>query len=299
MGFLEKPHVSAGRVPSYQAYRLYVNELMERYRIASEEMRQIRENLRLKMQELDNILLSASKVVSELTQQTSISMLTGRSKQIVKRVEIIPVDEGYSYAVVLVSDNEVKSHMLRLTEPVSPSNAAILSSAVNMAIGEHQLEYLLPRVAMSTGQESPMYYFASRVIEYVDAMENAAAESEVYVQGTSHLLDNREYQDTQRFKELLDYFSDRSKLRALASTADPNRVNILIGPEINEPLLRDASFVFTTYDVGHNAQGIIGVIAPTRMDYARACAKLAAFAQSLRRDGDELELKDSDNGELT
>lgn len=284
LGYLEKPHVSAGRIPSNQAYRLYVNELMERYRVANDELESIRNQLSDKMRELDNIMMSASRVVSQLTNHTTVSMIAGRNRQTVRKIEIIPVDDGITYALVLVTQNNVKSHMIRLPAPVGPSTAAVLSTAFNMGIAENRLSSILPSLAMSAGEHSLIYYFAEKIFEYISESESEACDSDVYVEGAAMLLNNREYQDADRMRELLEYLSDRNRLRSLVPQTEPDRINIKIGPENSDPTLRDASFIYTTYDIDEGVHGIIGVIAPTRMDYARACAVLNAFAQSLKRD---------------
>ena len=117
LGFLEKPHVSAGRIPSYAAYRLYVNELMERHRVATDELEAMRLMMQAKMREIDNIMVSASKVLSEMTQHTAVSMISRSGGSQVKKCELIDVDGGYTYAVVLVTGSEVKNKMLLVGLP--------------------------------------------------------------------------------------------------------------------------------------------------------------------------------------
>ncbi|MBQ9535112.1 MAG: heat-inducible transcription repressor HrcA [Clostridia bacterium] len=295
-GLLEKPHVSAGRVPSYAAYRLYVNELMERHRTAYSELEQIRRRMQDIMREMDDIMVSAARVVSEMTNYTSVSVLNRRGGGRVKKCELIAMDEGWSYAVVLVGEREVRHKLLHLTAPVEPSMAAMLSTAVNLAIAEGRLEYLLPSMLHGIGAQSGMYMLIKGVIDFIRQTENASDVAEVYVSDTARLLDNREYQDIQRMRELLDYMSDRSNVRDMVSRGAPERINIRIGPELDEPSMRDVSLVFTTYAVDRDTKGIIGIVAPTRMDYAAACAKLAAFAKAVSG-MNELGEKIKDTGE--
>jgi len=281
LGYLEKPHVSAGRIPSYSAYRLYVNELMDRYRLASRELEEIQWQLREKMREMDNMIVSASRVISKLTNYTSVSMLTRKKANTVKKVELIPVDEGYTYAVVLITDQLVKSRMLRLEEPINPSTATVLAAALNLSIGEGRLDALLPSLTMGVGSDSLVYLLMEQVVRFIEELEAGESNTEVHVEGASRLLNNREYQDIERMRQALEYLSDQNKLRELIYTGRPDKINFLIGPETGDPNMRDASFVFTTYDIDENIRGVVGVIAPTRMDYARVSAHLAAFVQSV------------------
>ena len=281
MGYLEKPHVSAGRIPSFAAYRLYVNELMERHRVATDELEAMRLMMQAKMREIDNIVVSASKVLGEMTQHTTVSMLSRTGGVRVKKCELIDVDGGYTYAVVLVTDSDVKNKMLRLERRVEPATAAVLGTAVNLALSERRLEYLLPSVQQSTGRDSPVYQMTADVLDFIRSTE-AGGKPEIYIDGAARLLDNREYQDTQRAREMLEYFSDRSRLGQLLEGEDaPDVINIRIGPELQDPSMRDASLVFTSYQIDRNTKGIVGIIAPARMDYADVCAKLIAFTQAV------------------
>ena len=192
------------------------------------------------------------------------------------------MDGGRSYAVVLVTESNVHNRMFRLKEPVEPETATMLSTAVNLALSENRLGDLLSSVAHGMGAESPVFRLTSEVLRFIEKTEAGEGGSQVYVDGAARLLDNREYQDTRRAQELLEYMSDPQKLRELIQNEDGGAVKIRIGPELDDPDLRDASLVFTTYLIDEHTTGVIGIVAPTRMDYADACAKLAAFSQAVR-----------------
>lgn len=282
LGYLEKPHVSAGRVPSYSAYRFYVNELMDRHRVVSSELDEIRRQMQTKMRELDNIMISASRVVSEMTRRTSVSAVANREAGQVRKCELITVDGGESYAIVLMTGSTVKTKMVRPVIPVEPSTAAMLATAINLSISEERMANLLPAMLQSAGSNSPLYDLAVKVVEFIRHTEEECSKiSDVYVGGAARLLDNVEYQDAQRVRELLESLADHRALRELIDSATPGHMQIRIGPELAEPRLRDASLVFTSYEIDRNTRGIIGILAPTRMDYADVCAKLTAFVRAV------------------
>ena len=292
-GYLEKPHVSAGRIPSYAAYRLYVNELMDRHRLVSAQLEEIRRQMEGKMRELDTILVGASRVIAEMTRHTSVSAVSRHEAGEVKKCELITVDGGENYAVVLVTKSAVRTRMVRLNQPVEPSTAAMLATAVNMSISEGRLDYVLSSMAQGAGAESPLYRLTAEVMDFIRHTERESGVSEVYVGDTQRLLDNREYQDAQRVRELLESLSDRARLAELMEQAPPGRVQFRIGPELDEPGLRDASLVFTSYPIDRSTMGIIGIVAPTRMDYADACAKLTAFARAVAQMNEQKKIEDS------
>jgi len=283
MGLLEKQHVSSGRIPSSMAYRLYVDQLMDQYRMAALELEGMRREMERKMSEMDSMLLTASRIVSKLTNHTAIAVSRGSLGEEVKKIELIPMDQsGMQYALVLICDNSVRNKILRLRTPIMPENVSVLTGFVNMAIGEGRLDRLLMLIDQSFGSGSAFSDMAAQIISFINESRSERAGMEMYLEGASRLLMNREYQDARKAGELLEHMADPQSVHNLLHDVMPGRINIRIGPENEDPALREASFVFTTYDFDESSRGIIGIIAPTRMDYAKASAQLAAFVSTLK-----------------
>ena len=298
LGFLEKPHVSAGRVPSYAAYRLYVDELMDHYRITTGEIERLHAAMRSRLRELDNIMVNASRIVSHFTDHTSVSIVDRAGGASVRKVQLIAIDD-MTYAAVLVTENDARSKVLRLPAPLPGSEASVLERALNLAISEERLAELVSGLRAMTAPGNGALFLAEKVLEQVREMEGENHSADVYVDGAARLLSNREYQDPEKARDLLDYLSDRQKMGELARDEIPYVVNIRIGPENTEPRLHDVSFVFTAYDLDERTRGIVGVIGPTRMDYARTIARLSAIAWQLSRlaSGENAKYKLKESGE--
>ncbi len=282
MGFLEKPHVSAGRVPSYAAYRLYVDELMDSYRMAAGEIERLQAEMRSRLRELDSIMINASRIVSHFTDHTSVSIIDRAGGSSVKKVQLVSIDD-MTYAVVLVTENNARNKVLRLPAPLSETEAAVLGRAINAALAENRLPAFAAGLRSIAAPGSGALFLADKVVELVREAQSETHASEVYVDGAGRLLSNREYQDPEKARDLLDYLSDLRKVGGLVRCRTPYVVNIRIGPENGEPRLWDASFVFTAYDIDEQTRGIVGVIGPTRMDYSRTIARLSAIARQLSR----------------
>lgn len=282
MGLLEKQHVSSGRIPSSLAYRLYVDELMGQYRMAALELENMRREMERKMSEMDSMLLTASRIVSKLTNHTAIAVSGKSMGEEVRKVELIPMDQlGTQYALVLICENSVRNKILRLRSPVMPENISVLTGFVNMAIAEGRLGRLQTLIDQSFGLGSPFSDVAAQIISFIEENRGERAGTEMYLEGASRLLMNREYQDARKAGELLEHMADPQSVHNLLRDVMPGCINIRIGPENGDPALREASFVFTTYEFERGNRGIIGVIAPTRMDYSKASAQLAAFVSTL------------------
>lgn len=285
-GYLEQPHTSAGRIPSPKGYRLYVNELMEEQRLSLEETRQINEALHLKMQELDRVIDQAGRMVSQLTNYPAFALAGGAKRTTIRRFDLILVDENSFITVVMTDNHVVKNKLIRVPTDLSEPQLQLLTTLLNSSFVGKTLDELTPelmRVAEHAAGSS--YGLISLVVsfamEVLDDMEN----SPVYTAGASHLLDHPEYQDVGKAQKLMSYLSeDQSLIQSLAlPTMGDDNTKILIGPENVAEELKDTSVVLASYDIGDGMKGVIGVVGPTRMDYAKVAAKLSYVADGLSK----------------
>ena len=285
-GYLEQPHTSAGRIPSPKGYRLYVNELMEEQRLSIEETRQINEALHLKMKELDKVIDQAGRMVSQLTNYPAFALAGGARRTTIRRFDLIMVDVNSFIVVVMTDNNVVKNKLIHLPTEMNEPQLQLLTTLLNTSFVGKTLEELTPelmRVAEHAAGSS--YGLISLVVsfamEVLDDMEN----SPVYTAGTSHILNLPEYQDVGKAKKLMNYLSEEQSLAH--SLALPNmggdNTRILIGPENVADELKDTSVVLASYDIGDGLRGVIGVVGPTRMDYAKVAAKLSYVADGLSK----------------
>lgn len=297
MGYLEQPHTSAGRIPSPKGYRLYVNELMEEQRLSLEETRQINEALNLKMKELDKVIDQAGRMVSQLTNYPAFALAGGARRTAIRRFDLIMVDVNSFIVVVMTDNNVVKNKLIHLPTELSEPQLQLLTTLLNSSFVGKTLEELTPelmRVAEHAAGSS--YGLISLVVsfamEVLDDMEN----SPVYTAGTSHILNQPEYQDVGKAQKLMTYLSDDQSLAhslAIPTMGDEN-TRILIGPENVADELKDTSVVLASYDIGDGMRGVIGVVGPTRMDYAKVAAKLSYVADGLSKLFGQTELPPAD-----
>ena len=285
-GYLEQPHTSAGRIPSPKGYRLYVNELMEEQRLSLEETRQINEALHLKMKELDKVIDQAGRMVSQLTNYPAFALAGGARRTNIRRFDLIMVDVNSFIVVVMTDNNVVKNKLIHLPAELNEPQLQLLTTLLNSSFVGKSLEELTPelmRVAEHAAGSS--YGLISLVVsfamEVLDDMEN----SPVYTSGASHILNHPEYQDVGKAQKLMSYLSEEQSLAhslAIPSMGGDN-TRILIGPENVADELKDTSVVLASYDIGDGLRGVIGVVGPTRMDYAKVAAKLSYVADGLSK----------------
>ena len=281
LGYLEQPHTSAGRVPSPKGYRLYVNELMEQQRLSLAETERINQSLQMKMEELDHILSQAGRAVSAYVNYPTYMSVTGRKTLSAKRFELLPVDERSCIVVMMMSDERVKSQLLRLQLKVDLEQLPTLVTLLNGHFTNVSPAEMNRRL-MNVAEQIPpqLFLLLSQTISYAaDALEEAG-QREIVTAGTKELLKLPEFRDADKAHQLMSFMTDSKENLPLP---DDGPMKILIGPENVSDALKNASVVVASYDIGDNMRGLIGVVGPTRMDYAAVAARLSGFADGLTR----------------
>ena len=281
LGYLEQPHTSAGRVPSPQGYRLYVNELMERQRLSLAETERINRALQLKMEELDRVISQAGRAVSSFVNYPAYVAAAGKKKVTARRFELLPVDERSCIVVMMMGDNRVRSQLLRLQLKVDPEQIPTLVNLLNSHFTNASADEMNQRLLSVSDQVSPqLFLLLSQTVAYaVDALDEAG-QKEVFTAGAKELLKLPEFRDADKAHELMSFLADSKENLPMP---DEGPMKILIGPENVIDALRDTSVVVASYDIGDDMRGLIGVVGPTRMDYAAVAARLAGFADGLTR----------------
>ena len=281
LGYLEQPHTSAGRMPSPKGYRLYVNELMEEQRLSLAETERINQALQLKMEELDRLLAQAGRAVSSLVRYPAYVAAARRDGVSARRFELLPVDERNCILVMMTSDNRVKSQLLRIQLKVEPEQMAQAAQTLNScftALSPDDMSQRLMGLADQTGPQS--FLLLSQAVAYAVDTLKEAGRREIITAGASQLLKLPEFRDADKAHELMSFLADSKEELPMP---EHRAMEILIGPENVKEALRDTSVVVASYDIGDNMRGLIGVVGPTRMDYAAVAARLSSFAGGLTR----------------
>lgn len=282
LGYLEQPHTSAGRVPSPKGYRLYVNELMEQQKLSIAETERINQALQIKMEELDRVISRAGRAVSSFVNYPTYMAAARKTTITAQRFELLPVDEHSCIVVMMMDGNRVKSQLLRMQLKIDMDQFPILVNLLNSHFTKVSTEEMNLRL-MNVAEQIPpqVFLLLSQIISYaVDSLEEAG-HREIITSGAKELLKLPEFRDADKAHQLMSFLTDNKE--NLPMPEDDGPMKILIGPENLSDALKDTSVVVASYDIGDDMRGLIGVVGPTRMDYATVAARLSGFADGLAR----------------
>ena len=282
MGYLEKPHTSAGRIPSPRGYRLYVDELMEQPQDTGEEDPSLQSMMQTKVRELDRLIQEAGRLISSLTNYASVAVTPAMTQISIRQFEIIAVDKMNFVIVVVTDSGTVKNKMVRTIANVSKDEAELLTYVLNQTLTGLPLSHITAERFDIVRRAAGLTALLAPVAEYIAELIEELSDQKVFLEGTNKLLRFPEYRDMHKAQVLLDYMED-DRRHLLPATRKIDGIQFFIGPENGENPLSDTSAIYAKYDIGKIGQGVIGIVGPTRMDYAKLSAQLSRFAKGLNK----------------
>lgn len=281
MGLLEQPHTSAGRVPSKQGYRLYVDTLLEEYAMTAKEIAQINQLMKIKMSELDRILDKASKVASSLTNYTGFAIKPRSHSVAITRFETAYIDERSFILILVATDGSVKTRNILTDSVVEPRMVSALSEALNTLVaGLDAGEITLP-IMMELESRIGDAPLVNAVMKSIYEVLSELDGGELKVSGLDRLLQYPEFADSEGLGELLGAIERKDDILDLLSDTEGDRVHAMIGSESSVKVINNSTIVFKPIKNKGRTVGAIGVIGPLRMDYARVLATLDSLGGNI------------------
>lgn len=293
LGYIIQPHTSAGRIPSDQGYRLYVNHLME------EKEQQVTEMKELMIQRQDKMEMILKRVAQFLAANTNYaSMITGpqyhRTK--LKFIQLSIVSKDQILAVVVTEGNVVRNKMIHMIHGLDNETVLKLNILLNTSLNGLTMEEI------NLGTISKIKEQAGIHSELINSVLDAAAEAiqldeedmEIYTSGATNIFKYPELSDSEKASSLISAFEEKKQLADLVAQTmgdeENTGIQVYIGNETPVQTMKDCSVVTATYELGDGMRGTIGIIGPKRMDYDKVVGTLKTLTTQL----DDIFKKDKD-----
>ena len=238
--------------------------------------------LRTKVRELDRLIQEAGRLISSLTNYASVAITPALTQISIRQFEIIAVDKMNFVIVVVTDSGTVKNKMVRTMADVSKDEAELLTYVLNQTLTGLPLSHITAERFDIVRRAAGLSALLAPVAEYVAELIEELSDQKVFLEGMNKLLRFPEYRDLHKAQALLDYMEDDRK-HLLPATRKIDGIQFFIGPENGANPLRETSAIYAKYDIGTIGQGMIGIVGPTRMDYAKLSAQLSRFAKGLNR----------------
>jgi len=290
MAFLEDeqlivaPHTSSGRVPTDKGYRLFVDRLNEVKRLSPAERLAI-ETFMSESADLDEVLSGAVQTLAQLTNQVAMVQYPSLGRAKIKTIELVPINETRTL-VVLVSDNDrVQQHMVNAHQILSVNDLADLRARFNAALVQQPFSSAASKLeAFETTVPIHLKGAAAAVAEAVQAMVDANRQEKILLAGTANLARQKQ-SPVGNLGDLLDALEQQVVMMRLIAEmkTDQAGLGLLIGTENNLEMLSQTSVLVSSYEKPGSEVAKLGVLGPTRMDYAHHITAVRAVASYLTK----------------
>ena len=282
LGYLEQPHTSAGRVPSELGYRFYVDSLVEQYANTTRDIVKINHLLKVKMSEIDQILETASKLASSLTNYTGIAIKPKASSVTVSKFEFVSIDSFNFVMVIITSGGVVKTKKVKSPIPFDEDTLSKMSELLNSELCGLGADMItLPIIMHLENEMGDNAYLVNPTVKAIYEVMNELDGGELRYSGINHLLDYPEYADTQHLSNLLGTLENQDEILDLVSNAQSDDINVFIGSESPVKVMNNSALVFKPIKKNGKTVGVIGVLGPRRMDYKKVLKTIDEIGESI------------------
>lgn len=273
-GYIYQPHASAGRLPSDLGYRYFVDEILRPRHLSQREREWIRQKYAQIREDGEEILRATCAILAHLTGYTAVVFTPALRETLLRYIEMAPLDR-HRLLILLVTDGGHVQHRLVAVERAPDSKALLrLTRLLNTRLAGRRLS-LLEEVELShLWQEAKGYNeVLHQVLRLLKRTALEEGKAQVFVDGIVSILEQPEFQEVSRAREvLLGLQGEEGLRRSLKEAAERGRGLVGVGIGCENPVshFRSCSIVSTPYSLASGAWGYLGVIGPTRMRYGRA-----------------------------
>lgn len=288
MGLIEQPHTSAGRIPSQSGYRYYVDCLMERKPLPVSIKRYIKDILSEKISETEALVQVSSKLLSQLTNYTALVMAPSLGKNKLKHLQLLPLGLNKVVLVVVLDNGHVEHRTLDFPFSIKEEEVHYISRILNVNLQGLSLEQWDAGVLKAIHSElAEQKHLLNEILELMEIALLTKDENKVYLGGMLNILDQPEFKNVEKVKELMILLEEDKVLKQVLNTGQEVGITVKIGTENLHEGMKDCSLVTATYELDGKVIGTLGVLGPIRMEYSKAFSIVefltAALTEGLRK----------------
>lgn len=276
-GYLEKTHISSGRIPSEKGYRYYVDNLMKPKEMTGEEMLKLQTIFNNNQLEINDCLKKSLEIISELTDYTSVVLGSSSSENKLKKVEVLPLEFGKLIAIIITDKGHIEHKQIKVegvsldevSKTVELINKLIIGTPINEV--KEKLEFEIKPIINQYVKQHEAIYNA-----FYDVFSDFAVKHDVSFVGRTKILNQPEFNNVEKIKKIFTKLDDDNVLNSIEE--DDKDINIYIGNESH--LDEDVTIIKTKYK-SDNDEGTIAIIGPKRMEYAKVVSLLNYIKENL------------------
>ena len=291
LGYLEQPHTSAGRIPTFNGYRLYIDKLMRTQALSEEERKQLDEMLDTSIPTEEALMQSATKALAELTQCAAVVANVSPQFSVITKVEVIPTGKRLYVLLLITSSGNIKNKICRLEFDLTDEQLEFFSSYMQENLQGVQLDTLSDEMMQGLILAMGAYMMTlTPLMQAVYDLSKDLLSKEVMVSGEKNLLSCKDFNQN----EIIQFLEHKNEVSQLLDDSFSG-IQVMFGEEKGQFVIGNSSMIVSKFQKGNKTAGSLGIIGPMRLDYAKIIPYIEYFTQKIS----DIISEESDNDEET
>lgn len=282
MGYLKQLHTSSGRIPTTKGYRFFVNEIVHNLDYSVKDLKKVKEDLFSTTGNLLEIVQRVTEAVSKTTKYPAVVVLDGFKNLKVQSIKVMYL-LSHQVLVLIETNAGVITNTLAASDKVTMHDCENASAIFTDIFAGKKLEYLMQNASSFNEQIKKAMKEYEEIFKLVlCVLENYDSKDRVSSGGILKLLDNPEYSDSKKAREILNILDDKQQLKDIFDTSDDDGISIKIGDENENSALDECAIIKAPIVIDGNKIASVGIIGPQRIDYASVAAVLKFIADQIK-----------------
>ena len=282
MGYLAQPHTSAGRIPTAEAYRLYVDKLMPKRKLSKSELKVINSYFDHKIMEIDEILRSTAKVISEITSLTGVAVIPNLYGATIESIKIVKITANSALVIIVTNFGVLKDATLMVESDLPEQYYIKASEFISSSFKGRRVSEVVENEKLVEEIVDEYRLLFSEIVKVIATYIENGGVGDIVLEGSTKLLGQPEYANVKKAKAMLEMIESKEQLAPMLAGKKDVSLNITIGND-NELAngVPECAIVTANYTVGGVPIGNAGVIGPIRMDYSKVVSVLDYIGKTL------------------
>lgn len=274
LGYLEHIHTSSGRIPSSKGYRFYVDDLLPPPQLDDEQKAQIDRWYQARVKRIEEVFQETARLISKLTRNLSFVLAPQMAQAAFRCLQFLPLDKRRAIAVLMTDAGFVENKIVAIPDGATFKDFQRMAQTINKWLEGKALDVIPPRTMKRIRQEIGDEALYEAAVAILHEALGAEKRERLYLGGTTEMLEQPEFHDVERVKEILLMLEEEQLLKDILYAHQGEGLRVSIGRENPYSGIQDCSIITATYHLDGELLGTIAVMGPTRMEYDKAMTLL-------------------------
>lgn len=285
MGYIEQPHTSAGRMPSDQGYRYYVDYIMQKNKLDEAIEKLVISSFKGKINRFDDAIKISMELIAKITRYPSLFLVPEAESSALSMIRMLKVDASKALLIIITENNLVENIFVDLPEGFEESDLNLITNVINSKLSGTKISEWSKTLIRELYRELlKQKDVLTAVLDSIEDSLNQKKDQRVYSAGFIQMLNEPEFRDIDKVKSLLSFFDDKKIIEdMLLKKSQIEDFQVLIGMENEADEIKDCSLIKRKYSFQGDFQGIMGIVGPKRMDYSNSISLLELISEVLEK----------------